>query len=393
MPAASAWKTIVPERKEAIESVAVIGGRIVAQYLVDVQSRLSLFGLDGTSQGERSAAGRRHGRRNSRTRGRPGHLVQLQLAADALNGLRVQPRAVEDKRGRSRPRRQPSTPACTRRKALFATSKDGTRVPFFLTAQEEAWRATATIRRCSTGYGGFSVSTLPTYRQDVPAWLERGGIWVTVSMRGGAEYGEAWHTGRHAGEEAERLRRFHRRGGAPGEGRSTRRPTTLGIMGGSNGGLLVGAVMEQRPDLFAVALPGGRRDGHAALRQVHRRRRCGRRNTGRASNPAQFPFLIKYSPLHNIKPGTCYPATLITTADHDDRVVPSHSFKFAAALQAAQGCDEAGAHSRRGAGLARVPPDRQADCRARRPVGVRRRTDGDAIETSLEASGCSAPVF
>jgi prolyl oligopeptidase len=111
------------------------------------------------------------------------------------------------------------------------------------------------------------------------------------------------------------------------------------MMGGSNGGLLVGAVMEQRPDLFSVALPAvGVMD---MLRYDNfTGGRLWRPEYGSASNPSQFPFLIKYSPLHNLKPGACYPATLITTADHDDRVVPSHSFKFAAALQAAQGCDK-----------------------------------------------------
>ena len=133
--------------------------------------------------------------------------------------------------------------------------------------------------------------------------------------------------------------------------------------------------MEQRPDLFAVALPAV-----GVMDMLRYDQFTGGRawvtEYGSAPNPAQFPFLIKYSPLHNIKPGTCYPATLVTTADHDDRVVPSHSFKFTAALQAAQGCAEAGADPRRDAGLARLSADRQADRRARRPVGVRRVADG-----------------
>ena len=178
--------------------------------------------------------------------------------------------------------------------------------------------------------------TLPAYRQDVPAWLERGGIWVTASMRGGAEYGEAWHKAGMLEKKqnvfddfiavAEQLIK---------DGYTS--PDRLGIMGGSNGGLLVGAVMEQRPDLFAVALPAV-----GVMDMLRYDKFTGgalwTTEYGSASNPAQFPFLIKYSPVQNIKPGTCYPATLITTADHDDRVVPSHSFKFAAALQAAQGC-------------------------------------------------------
>jgi prolyl oligopeptidase len=187
-----------------------------------------------------------------------------------------------------------------------------------------------------TAYGGFAISNLPTYRPDVPAWLELGGIWVVANIRGGAEYGEAWHlAGRLEKKQnvfddmiavAERLVKDH-----------YTKPQKLGIVGGSNGGLLVGAVEEQRPDLFAVALPAvGVMDmlrydkftGGVAWVSEY----------GSSTNPEDFKYLIKYSPLQNVKPGTCYPATLVTTADHDDRVVPSHSFKFNAAMQAAQSC-------------------------------------------------------
>jgi prolyl oligopeptidase len=219
--------------------------------------------------------------------------------------------------------------------ALFATSKDGTRVPYFLTAKKGVAKDGQNPTMLY-GYGGFSISTTPAYRQDVPAWLERGGIWVTASMRGGAEYGEAWHKAGMLEKKqnvfddfiavAEQLIK---------DGYTS--PAHLGIMGGSNGGLLVGAVMEQRPDLFGAALPAV-----GVMDMLRYDRFTGgalwTTEYGSASNPQQFPFLIKYSPVQNIKAGTCYPATLITTADHDDRVVPSHSFKFAATLQAAQGC-------------------------------------------------------
>jgi prolyl oligopeptidase len=220
--------------------------------------------------------------------------------------------------------------------AGFATSKDGTQVPYFMTAKQGLPRdgGNATVLY---GYGGFSVSTTPTYRADVPAWLELGGVWVTVSMRGGAEYGEAWHKAGMLEQKqnvfddfvavAEHLIR-----------EKITSPTKLGMMGGSNGGLLVGAVMNQRPDLFAVALPAV-----GVMDMLRYQRFTGGRfwvsEYGSAEDPEQFPFLIKYSPVQNLRIGTCYPATLITTADHDDRVVPSHSFKYAAALQAAQGCD------------------------------------------------------
>jgi prolyl oligopeptidase len=187
------------------------------------------------------------------------------------------------------------------------------------------------------GYGGFDIATLPTYRSDIPAWLERGGVWATASMRGGSEYGEAWH---HAGMFDQKQNVYDDFIAAAEYlvKEKYASPQTLGIMGGSNGGLLVGAVMEQRPELFAVALPAV---GVMDMLRYHKFTGGSAWATeyGSSENAKDFAYLYKYSPLHNLKPGTCYPATLVTTADHDDRVVPSHSFKFAAALQAVQRCD------------------------------------------------------
>jgi prolyl oligopeptidase len=188
------------------------------------------------------------------------------------------------------------------------------------------------------GYGGFDIATFPTYRSDVPAWLERGGVWATANMRGGSEYGEAWHEADMLDKKQHVFDDFI----AAAEYLVKEKyasPQTLGIMGGSNGGLLVGAVMEQRPDLFAVALPAV---GVMDMLRYHKFTGGAAWATelGSAENAKVFAYIYKYSPLHNIKPGTCYPATLVTTADHDDRVVPSHSFKFTAALQQVQGCDK-----------------------------------------------------
>ena len=220
---------------------------------------------------------------------------------------------------------------------MFAVSRDGTRVPFFLTSKADL-ALDGTSPTMLYGYGGFSVSMLPAYRPDVPAWLERGGVWVTVSMRGGAEYGEAWHKAGMLEQKQNVFDDFIAVADHLVKAGYTS-PARLGMMGGSNGGLLVAVVMEQRPELFAVALPAvGVMD---MLRyDQFTGGRLWKTEYGSASDPSQFPFLIKYSPLHNIRPGTCYPATLITTADHDDRVVPSHSFKFAAALQSAQRCEK-----------------------------------------------------
>jgi prolyl oligopeptidase len=334
-PKPSAWKVVVPEQPRVIENVSFIGGRIVAQYLVDVQSRLRVFGTDGTEAGEIAlpgvgAVGGITGRGDQ-----PDIWYAFSSPLSPSTIYRYDPTARQ-----STSFEAPTPPVDTSQfetLALFATSKDGTRVPFFLAAKKNLPKDGANPTMLY-GYGGFSVSTLPTYRADVPAWLELGGVWVTVNMRGGAEYGEAWHKAGHLDKKQNVFDDFI----AVAEYLVKEKYTSaarLGMMGGSNGGLLVGAVMEQRPDLFAVALPAV-----GVMDMLRYDRFTGGKlwatEYGTSSNPEQFKFLIKYSPLHNLQPRTCYPATLVTTADHDDRVVPSHSFKFTAALQAAQGCEK-----------------------------------------------------
>jgi prolyl oligopeptidase len=330
---APVWTPIVPERKEAIESVGIIGGRLVAQYLVDVQSRLSMFSLDGKSQGDialpgTGTVGALNGRAES-------PIVWYNFTSPLAPSTVYAFDMTAGKSASFEPAAPTFDATGYETRALFATAKDGTRVPLFVTAKK-GLALDGNNPAMLYGYGGFSVSTLPAYRQDVPAWLERGGVWATVSIRGGAEYGEAWHKAGMLEKKQNVFDDFI----AAAEYLITEKytsPSRLGIMGGSNGGLLVGAVMQQRPELFAVALPAV-----GVMDMLRYDQFTGGRlwttEYGSASNPAQFPFLIKYSPVHNAKAGTCYPATLITTADHDDRVVPSHSFKFAAVMQAAQGC-------------------------------------------------------
>ena len=334
-PSPAAWKTIVPEANEAIESVNLVGGRIVTQYLVDVQSRLSLFALDGTAQGDVSLPGAGTIVSTGGREDAPEIFYQFSSPLAPTTVFSYDP--VSKTASAFEPPSAPIDASHYETRQLFATSKDGTRVPYFLTARK-GLPLDGSHPTMMYGYGGFSVSTLPTYRSDVPAWLEVGGIWVTVNMRGGAEYGEAWHKAGHLEKKqnvfddfiavAEHLVK---------EGYTS--PAKLGMMGGSNGGLLVGVVQQQRPDLFAVALPAV-----GVMDMLRYDKFTGGRawvtEYGSSSDAAQFPFLIKYSPLQNVKPGSCYPATLVTTADHDDRVVPSHSFKFAAAMQAAQGCNK-----------------------------------------------------
>jgi prolyl oligopeptidase len=332
-PSPSAWKTLVPEQPQALESVALVGGRIVGQYLVDVQSQLKLVGLDGSDQGEIALPGVGTVAGIGGREDAPDVWYSYTSPLAPTTVYRYDPSTKQSVAFEPPPLAADVSGFETT--AMFATSKDGTRVPYFVTAKKNLPRSGKNPTMLY-GYGGFSLSTLPTYRADVPAWLELGGVWVTVAMRGGAEYGEAWHK---AGM-LEKKQNVYDDFIAVAQRLITEKiasPSTLGAMGGSNGGLLVGAVVNQRPDLFAVSLPAV-----GVMDMLRFDRFTGGRlwvtEYGSASNPNQFPFLFKYSPVQNVKPGTCYPATLVTTADHDDRVVPSHSFKYAAVLQAAQAC-------------------------------------------------------
>jgi len=333
-PDPSAWTTIVPEGKQAIETVSLIGSRLVAQYLVDVQSRLSLFALDGRPQDDIALPG------TGTIAGIGGRQDSPEIFYAFSSPLFPTSVFSYDIASKAQTPFEAATPPVDvsqyETKQLFATSKDGTRVPLFLTARK-GLALDGSHPTMLYGYGGFSISTLPAYRSDVPAWLELGGIWVTVNMRGGAEYGEAWHKAGNFEKKQNVFDDFIAAAEYLVKQKYTS-PARLGIMGGSNGGLLVGAVEEQRPDLFAVALPAV-----GVMDMLRYDKFTGGRawvtEYGSSSDKAQFAYLMKYSPVQNVKPGTCYPATLVTTADHDDRVVPSHSFKFTAAMQAAQGCD------------------------------------------------------
>jgi prolyl oligopeptidase len=224
-------------------------------------------------------------------------------------------------------------PAKYETKQVFYKSKDGTQVPMFITAR----KGIALDGQNPTllySYGGFDISTLPAFSPSRIAWLEMGGVYAVANIRGGGEYGEAWHK---AGMLEKKQNVFDDFIAAAEylEREKYTSPAKLAIQGGSNGGLLVGAVLTQRPELFGVALPAvGVMD---MLRYHQFTAGWGWKvEYGSADDSAQFETLIRYSPLQNIRAGTSYPATLVTTSDHDDRVVPGHSFKFAATLQAAQ---------------------------------------------------------
>jgi prolyl oligopeptidase len=334
-PAAEKWQTLIPESKNAIENLALAGGQLAVQYLVDVKSEVRLFDPKGNAVGTIALPG------VGSVFGLSGRYDTPELFYSYTSPL--YPTTVfryDHRLKQSTPFEAASSKfdvAGYETKQLWATSKDGTRIPYFVTAR----KGLALERTNPTllyGYGGFSVSETPYYRPDVPAWLELGGVYVTANMRGGGEYGEAWHKAGMLDKKqnvfddfiavAEALVR---------EGYTS--PEHLAILGGSNGGLLVGAAMTQRPELFSVALPAV-----GVLDMLRYDKFTGGAlwvsEYGSPSDTAAFKYLRAYSPLHNVRAGTCYPATMVTTSDHDDRVVPSHSYKYTAALQEAQGCDK-----------------------------------------------------
>ena len=235
--------------------------------------------------------------------------------------------------------RQPKVdfdPAGFETRQEFFTSRDGTKVPMFIVAKK-GLKLDGGNPTYLYGYGGFNVSLTPSFSVANLAWLEMGGVYVMANLRGGGEYGESWH---EAGTKLQKQNVFDDFIGAAEWliAHKVTSPAKLAIGGGSNGGLLVGAAMTQRPELFAAAIP---QVGVLDMLRFHKFTIgwAWTSDYGSSDNPEEFKALVKYSPLHNLKKGTCYPATMITTADHDDRVVPAHSFKFAAAAQA----DQAGA--------------------------------------------------
>ena len=220
---------------------------------------------------------------------------------------------------------------------VFFTSADGTRIPMFLTYKAGLER-NGENPTLLYGYGGFNISGVPAFRVDRLVWLEMGGIFAHANLRGGGEYGEEWHL---AGTKTQKQNVFDDFIGAAehliAEGYTS--SSRLAVQGGSNGGLLVGAVVTQRPDLFGAALPAV---GVLDMLRYHTASLNARQwssDYGLSENEEEFRALYAYSPYHNTTEGTCYPPTLVTTAERDDRVVPWNSFKFGAALQHAQGCD------------------------------------------------------
>jgi len=329
-PAEANWKTIIPEQKEVLEGVANAGGHLFASYLKDVSSRVVEYRYDGTKVRDITLPGL----------GTAGFVGGERQDADifyTFTSFTAPPTTyrLDLATGTSTVHREtklPFDPSAFETKQVFATSKDGTKVPMFIVAKKGI-KLDGTNPTLVYGYGGFNISTLPGFSATRIAWLEQGGVYASVNMRGGGEYGEAWH---EAGMKANKQNVFDDFIAAA-EWLVANKYTSkekLVMQGGSNGGLLVGAIMTQRPDLFRVALPA------VGVMDMLRFQKFTIgwnwiADYGSSDNPDDFKYLVKYSPLQNLKDGVSYPATLVTTADHDDRVVPAHSFKFAARLQQA----------------------------------------------------------
>jgi prolyl oligopeptidase len=332
-PESSHWRTVVPESDHAIEQAAMAGGRLVLHSLVDVKSELRVVSLAGASLGTIALPGIGAVAGISARNDTPSMMFMFTspLYPPTVFRYNVQTgaRAAFDA-----PKLAFDVGKYETRE-VFYPSKDGTKVPMFITARKGV-RMDGSNPTMLYAYGGFDISLTPFFSPTIPLWVEMGGVYVTANLRGGGEYGEVWHQAGMLGHKQTVFDDFIAAAEYLVRERVTS-PAKLAIEGGSNGGLLIGAVMEQRPELFGVALPEV-----GVMDMLRYDRFTGGQawvtEYGSASDSSAFPYLIKYSPVQNVRPGTCYPATLVTTADHDDRVVPSHSYKFTAALQAAQRC-------------------------------------------------------
>jgi prolyl oligopeptidase len=333
-PASAEPAEVVPEAQATLYQASLVGGHVIASYLEDARSRLVVFAADGRRLRDMRLPG------NGTVIGFPDSPKESETFfayTDYLTPLALYRYDVA--KDEVRPFRKPTvsfdgSPYLTEQ--LFYTSKDGTRVPMFITRRKDA-KQDGGNPTLLYGYGGFDVSLTPTYSAAIAAWLELGGTYAVANLRGGGEYGAGWHD---AGTKTMKQNVFDDFIAAAewlvAKGYTS--PPKLAIHGRSNGGLLVGAAMAQRPELFGAALPGvGVMDMlryHTASANAY----AWSSDYGTVEDADQFRALAAYSPVHNLKPGRCYPPTLVTTADHDDRVVPWHSYKFAAALQYAQSC-------------------------------------------------------
>lgn len=333
-PDPAGWVTVIPEAKEALQSVNVVGERFFASSLKDAKTQVRIFDLTGNLEREVAfpgigTAGGFGGRRGDKE------------TFYAFTGFTFPTTTYryDIATGQSKVFRSPKVefdPSDYVTEQVFYSSKDGTPIPMFIT-HKKGVKKDGKNPTLLYGYGGFNVPITPYFSISNAVWMEMGGVYAVANLRGGSEYGEEWH---QAGTKTRKQNVFDDFIAAAEYLINEKWTSTpkLAINGGSNGGLLVGACMTQRPELFGACIPQvGVMD---MLRfQEWTAGRFWVADYGSRDKEDEFKALLAYSPYHNVRPGVCYPPTLITTADHDDRVFPAHSFKFAAAMQYAQACD------------------------------------------------------
>jgi prolyl oligopeptidase len=330
-PAKEKWKEVIPEAKESIQGAGVVGGKFVVHRLRDARSQVRIYDLEGTFVREVDLPGIGTaygfwGRMEDRETfysyvsfNTPSRIYRYDMDT-GLSTLFRQARVDFD-------------PDDFEVKQVFAKSKDGTRVPIFVT-HKKGLRLDGSNPTLLYGYGGFNRSMVPRFSVSRLLWMNLGGVFAMANIRGGGEYGLRWYQEGSRWKKQNAFDDFIAAAQWLIESRYTK-PEKLAVQGSSNGGLLVGAVMTQRPELFGACLPGV---GVMDMLRYHRftTGHYWINDYGSSDNPGDFRVLYAYSPYHNLKKGVKYPATLVTTADTDDRVVPAHSFKFTAALQYAQ---------------------------------------------------------
>jgi prolyl oligopeptidase len=328
------WKEIIPEARDKLESASIVGNQIIADYLKDAHTQVKLYTPDGQflRELELPGIGTASGFGGKRTDTE----TFYQFASYATPPRVYRYDLITNKTSDFRSPKVSFEPSKYEVKQVFYKSKDGTRVPMFV-AMKKGTRLDGSNPTLLYGYGGFNISMTPDFSVGVAAWLDLGGVYAAANLRGGGEYGKAWH---EAGKKLHKQNVFDDFIAAAEYlvAEKYTSPKKLAIRGGSNGGLLIGAVMTQRPDLFGACLP------HVGVMDMLRFHKftAGRfwvDDYGSPENADEFKALLKYSPYHNLKPGVKYPPTLVITADTDDRVVPGHSFKFAAQLQYCQAGD------------------------------------------------------
>ncbi|WP_166825005.1 prolyl oligopeptidase family serine peptidase [Thalassoroseus pseudoceratinae] len=327
-PARENWQVIIPESDNALNDVNLVGNLFVASYLQDAKTAVKIYDMQGEHVRDVEFPGIGTARGFSGRRGDTETFYSFSSFATPPSTYRYD--LITGKSTKLRQAEVDFDPELYEVKQVFYKSKDGTKVPMFI-AHKKGLELDDNNPTLLYGYGGFSIPLTPSFSISRLAWMEMGGVFAMANLRGGGEYGEEWHK---AGTKLTKQNVFDDFIAAAEWliDNDYTKSSKLAIQGGSNGGLLVGAAITQRPDLFGAALPAV---GVMDMLRFHKFT-AGRfwvDDYGSADNPEEFQALYKYSPYHNLKAGIEYPPTLVTTADTDDRVVPGHSFKFAARLQ------------------------------------------------------------